>query len=128
VLWTGLMWSRIGPVEGPCEHGNEPSGSIKCWEILEWLRNWRVLEKGSAPWGKYSTWWSAQIIIYLNVQFFVPAYYLLSFGPNIYFPRYFFTIHSMFILPLGRKTGFQNYTQQQEKCNSFCRLHVGGRR
>jgi hypothetical protein len=29
----------IGPeyvsVEGSCEHGNEPSGSIKCWEILE---------------------------------------------------------------------------------------------
>jgi hypothetical protein len=22
-------------VEGSCEHGNEPSGSIKCWEILE---------------------------------------------------------------------------------------------
>jgi hypothetical protein len=21
-------------VEGSCEHGNEPSGSIKCWEIL----------------------------------------------------------------------------------------------
>jgi hypothetical protein len=23
--------------------------SIKCWEILEWLHNWRLLEKGSAP-------------------------------------------------------------------------------
>jgi hypothetical protein len=22
-------------VEGPCEHGIEPSGSIKCWEVLE---------------------------------------------------------------------------------------------
>jgi hypothetical protein len=32
-------------VEGPCEHGNEPSGSIKFWEILEWL-----LKKGSALW------------------------------------------------------------------------------
>jgi hypothetical protein len=21
-------------VEGSCEHGNEPSGSIKCWETL----------------------------------------------------------------------------------------------
>jgi hypothetical protein len=29
VVWTGLIWLRIGPVEGPCEHGNEPSGSIK---------------------------------------------------------------------------------------------------
>jgi hypothetical protein len=22
-------------VEGSCEHYNEPSGSIKCWEVLE---------------------------------------------------------------------------------------------
>jgi hypothetical protein len=27
----------------------EPSGSIKCWEVLEWLHNWRLLKKGSAP-------------------------------------------------------------------------------
>jgi hypothetical protein len=27
----------------------EPSGSIKCWEVLEWLLNWRLLKKGSAP-------------------------------------------------------------------------------
>jgi hypothetical protein len=24
-----------GSVVGSCEHGNEPSGSIKCWKILE---------------------------------------------------------------------------------------------
>jgi hypothetical protein len=35
VVWTGLIWLRIGPVEGPCEHGNESSDFIKCWEILE---------------------------------------------------------------------------------------------
>jgi hypothetical protein len=34
-------------VEGSCEHGND---SIKCWEILEWLRNWRLLKKDSTPW------------------------------------------------------------------------------
>jgi hypothetical protein len=27
----------------------ELSGSIKCWEVLEWLHNWRLLKKGSAP-------------------------------------------------------------------------------
>jgi hypothetical protein len=37
-------------VEGSCEHGNEPSVSIKCWEVLEWLHNWRLLKKGSAAW------------------------------------------------------------------------------
>jgi hypothetical protein len=35
-------------VEGSCEHGNEPSGSIKCWEVLEWLHNWQLFRKGSA--------------------------------------------------------------------------------
>jgi hypothetical protein len=36
-------------VEGSCEHGIEPPGSIKCLEVLEWLHNWRLLKKGSAP-------------------------------------------------------------------------------
>jgi hypothetical protein len=27
-------------------HGNELSGSIKCWEVLEQLHNWRLLKKG----------------------------------------------------------------------------------
>jgi hypothetical protein len=26
-----LSGLRYGPVAGFCEHGNEPSGSIKCW-------------------------------------------------------------------------------------------------
>jgi hypothetical protein len=29
--------------------GNEPSGSIKRWEVLVWLHNWQLLKKGSAP-------------------------------------------------------------------------------
>jgi hypothetical protein len=29
--------SEEGPVVCPCEQGNQPSGSIKCWEILECL-------------------------------------------------------------------------------------------
>jgi hypothetical protein len=36
-------------VDGSCEHGNEPSGFIKCWEVLEQLHNWRLLKEGSAP-------------------------------------------------------------------------------
>jgi hypothetical protein len=31
--WGGMDW--IDLAEGSCEYGNEPSGSIKCWEILE---------------------------------------------------------------------------------------------
>jgi hypothetical protein len=35
-------------VKGSCGHGNEPSGSIKCWEVLKWLHSWRLLKKCSA--------------------------------------------------------------------------------
>jgi hypothetical protein len=27
--------SGYGPVAGSCEHENEPSGSINCWEVVE---------------------------------------------------------------------------------------------
>jgi hypothetical protein len=33
-------------VEDSREHDREPSGSIKCWEVLEWMQ---LLQKGSAP-------------------------------------------------------------------------------
>jgi hypothetical protein len=29
MVWIGLMWLRIGT-----SGGNEPSGFIKCWEVL----------------------------------------------------------------------------------------------
>jgi hypothetical protein len=32
--WGGMDSIGLIPVEGSCEHGNETSGSIKCWEIL----------------------------------------------------------------------------------------------
>jgi hypothetical protein len=36
-------------VESSCERGNEPSGSIKCWETAEWLHNLWPLERYSVP-------------------------------------------------------------------------------
>jgi hypothetical protein len=43
-------------VEGSCEHDNETSGFIRCWEVLEWLHNWQLLKKGSESCvSKYST-------------------------------------------------------------------------
>jgi hypothetical protein len=36
-------------VENSCKLGNEPSGSIKCWETTEWLHNLWPLEWYSAP-------------------------------------------------------------------------------
>jgi hypothetical protein len=55
--WYGLdpSESGLGAMEGFCEHGNEPSGSITFWEVLEWLHNWQLLKKGSAPLSKHVT-------------------------------------------------------------------------
>jgi hypothetical protein len=36
--------------DGTCEHSDEPLGSIKFWDILEQLRNLRLLKKCSSPW------------------------------------------------------------------------------
>jgi hypothetical protein len=49
--WYGYDRSGSGyePVKGSCERGNEPSGSIKLWEVLEWVNNWQLLKKGSVP-------------------------------------------------------------------------------
>jgi hypothetical protein len=38
--WGGVDWIDMAQVES--------SGSIKCWEVLEWLQNLRLLKKGSA--------------------------------------------------------------------------------
>jgi hypothetical protein len=51
VLWTGLVWFMIRTSEVSCGSGNEPSCSIKCREVLEWLHNLWPLERDSATWG-----------------------------------------------------------------------------
>jgi hypothetical protein len=51
-VWTGLIWLWIGQVAGTCKSGNEPSDSIKCGEILDWLRTGYFLKKNSGPWSK----------------------------------------------------------------------------
>jgi hypothetical protein len=37
--WDGMDWIDLAQGReqwmGSCEHGNEPSGSVKCWEVLE---------------------------------------------------------------------------------------------
>jgi hypothetical protein len=51
MVLIGLLGSGLGPVEGSCEHCNESSSSIKCWQVPEWLSNWRLL-KDSVPWSR----------------------------------------------------------------------------
>jgi hypothetical protein len=33
--WDGSIWPGQGQVGGTCEYGDEPSGSIKCGELLD---------------------------------------------------------------------------------------------
>jgi len=42
--------SRLEPVTGCCEHGNEPSGSIKGGEFNDYLSDCQLLKKSSAAW------------------------------------------------------------------------------
>jgi len=37
-VWTVSSWLRIGTDGGHFEYGNEPSGSTKCREFLDWLQ------------------------------------------------------------------------------------------
>jgi hypothetical protein len=45
--WSGMDWIALAqdrvPVEGSREHGNEPSGSVICWKVFEYLHNWLCL-------------------------------------------------------------------------------------
>jgi hypothetical protein len=43
------MCTRLFKLMISCEHGDEPSGCLNCWEFPEWLHNWQLLRKGSAP-------------------------------------------------------------------------------
>jgi hypothetical protein len=42
-MWSTFIRLRIGT----SEHGNESSGFIKCWEILEQLSDWQLLKMDS---------------------------------------------------------------------------------
>jgi hypothetical protein len=35
VVFIGIILLSLKPVAGSCEHDNKPSGSMKCWEVLE---------------------------------------------------------------------------------------------
>jgi hypothetical protein len=43
-------------VAGSCEHGNEPSGSIKCGDFVYQLSDYQLLKKDSAPCSWLVSW------------------------------------------------------------------------
>jgi hypothetical protein len=54
IEWSGVDLTYLAQArrnrKGSFKSGNEPSGSIICWEVLELLNNWQLLKNGSAPW------------------------------------------------------------------------------
>jgi hypothetical protein len=42
--------SGYGPVVGPCKHGNEPPGSVEGSKFLNYVSDYQLLKKDSAPW------------------------------------------------------------------------------
>jgi hypothetical protein len=45
ISWLNRDWW----VAGSCEHGNESSGSTKCEEFIDLLRNYLFFKKDCAP-------------------------------------------------------------------------------
>ena len=55
-MWVcGLDWAGPGQrqMANACKCGNEPSGSVKCWEFIDQLQTGWLLKKDSAPWSEY---------------------------------------------------------------------------
>jgi hypothetical protein len=54
ICLKGVGWNNLGggggPVAASCEHGNEPSGSIKGGEFLDQLSDHWIPRKVPAPW------------------------------------------------------------------------------
>ena len=46
---SGSGWEKVA---GTCENGNEPFGSIKSREFLDWLKTGWLLKKDSVPWSE----------------------------------------------------------------------------
>jgi hypothetical protein len=64
--WDDIDWIDLAQDRDQwkvsCEHGDETLGFLKCWEVPEWLDNFQLLRKGSAPQvSKLSLWYSAVV-------------------------------------------------------------------
>ena len=55
-MWVyGMYWAGPGQgqVADACGCGNEPWGSVKYGEFLDWLQTSQLLKKDSALWSEY---------------------------------------------------------------------------
>jgi hypothetical protein len=44
--WDGMDWIDLAQDR---DQWMALVNTVKCWEVLQWLHNWRLLKKGSAP-------------------------------------------------------------------------------
>ena len=76
-----LSGSGQGQVAGTCEYGNEPSGSIKCGEFLDWLKTGQLLKKDCAA--------CMFVCVYVCVCMFVCVYVCMF---SLYRVEFCFTV------------------------------------
>jgi hypothetical protein len=111
--WSG---SGYGPVEGSCEHDNEPLCAIECLEFLEYLHNLWLLKKGSVPW--VSEWWSSCKVPEAFICNAINSAGLLNFRDFINFCR----SHSH-ILSEGLSTASSRAWTLASTCHSWFSSH-----
>jgi hypothetical protein len=71
--WYGLDLSGLGqwPLEGFCEHGNEPLGSIKYCEILELLSDCWLPKNNSAPCSHFTCCLNMGLLKHISSPLFI---------------------------------------------------------
>jgi hypothetical protein len=51
--WDGMDWTDVAQDRDQwralVNTVMKLRGTVKCWEVPEWLHNWQLLRKGSAP-------------------------------------------------------------------------------
>jgi hypothetical protein len=54
IVWDGMDWNDLAEDRDQWRALVNTVMNLRvplnAWEILEWLHNWRLLKKGSAPW------------------------------------------------------------------------------
>jgi len=81
-VWTGCIWLRIGLVAGPCEHGNEPSGSMKGGEFINWLSDYWLLRAVSYLCFLYGIYTFTQQINIISINYKPMRSIQLCFTPH----------------------------------------------
>jgi hypothetical protein len=67
------IYDRLHTYGSPCEHDNDPSGSLKYIEFLDCLRNYELLKNDPASWSYFVTFIDKKHDIYLTAVGLTPG-------------------------------------------------------